>query len=78
MPDVPQDRVNGIFEKLKDADCDPVTLNGIDMINALAYADDIVLLSTSKEGLQKALNTIQEYCTEWHLKINTTILHTLI
>ena len=70
--------INGIFEKLKDADCDPVTLNGIDMINALAYADDIVLLSTSKEGLQKALNTIQEYCTEWHLKINSKKTKTMI
>lgn len=48
------------------------------MINALAYADDIVLLSTSKEGLQKALDTIQEYCTDWHLKINSSKTKTMI
>ena len=70
--------INGIFEKLKQANCSPVTLNGTDMINALAYADDIVLLSTSKEGLQKALNTIQEYCTQWHLKINSSKTKTMV
>ena len=43
--------INNIFSKLREANCDPVTLDGEDMINALAYADDIVLLSTPKEGL---------------------------
>ena len=42
----------------------------IDNINALAYADDIVLISTTKEGLQNALNATQQYCQEWRLKIN--------
>ena len=70
--------INDIFKKLKDAQCDPVTLNGEDHINALAYADDIVLLSTSSEGLQKALDTIQLYCTKWGLKINNTKTKTII
>ena len=70
--------INGIFKKLREANCDPVTLNGVDKINALAYADDIVLLSTSKEGLQTALNTLQEYCTEWHLKTNNSKTKTMI
>ena len=70
--------INGIFEKLREANCDPVTLDGVDMINALAYADDIVLLSTTKEGLQKAIDTVQEYCTNWKLKINSSKTKTMI
>ena len=62
--------INGIFDRLAEGDCDPVTLNEIDKINALAYADDIVLLSTSRNGLQKALNVVQQYCQDWKLKVN--------
>ena len=62
--------INKIFDNLNEANCDPVTLNGIDNINALAYADDIVLLSTSKDGLQKALTIVHQYCQDWRLKVN--------
>ena len=62
--------INDIFKELREANCHPVTLNGTDLINALAYADDLVLLSTKKEGLQEALNKVHEYCEKWKLKIN--------
>ena len=78
--------LNDLFKELQDGDCDPVTLakvnqenqeeenNEIDAtaeyFNALAYADDIVLLSTSKKGLQKALDITEEYCKKWRLTIN--------
>ena len=41
-------------------------------INMLAYADDMLLLSTSKSGLQKALNILQIYCRKWQLVVNET------
>ena len=63
--------INGIFERLHENNCDPVTIDGIDNLNALAYADDIILMSTTKEGLQKALDTTQQYCHEWRLKVNS-------
>ena len=62
--------INGVFESLRNNNCDPVTLNEVDYFNALAYADDIVLFSTTKEGLQKALDTIHQYCQDWKLKVN--------
>ncbi len=63
--------INGIFDSLREAGCDPVTLsNDSDPINALAYADDLVLISTSKTGLQKALYATAEYCSKWKLEIN--------
>ena len=40
------------------------------LVNCLMYADDVVLLSNSKEGLQKSLSSLQKYCDSWNLKIN--------
>ena len=64
--------LNGIFHDLKNGNCDPVTLDDESFINALAYADDLVIMSTSKEGLQKALDILHKYCDQWKLKINST------
>ena len=40
------------------------------LVNCLMYADDVVLLSSSKEGLQHSLSSLQKYCDSWNLKIN--------
>ena len=49
--------------------------SGIDLdmlkIFLLMYADDIVILAESAEGLQKGLNILQEYCLKWKLTVNT-------
>ena len=34
------------------------------------YADDLFLMSETKEGLQNCLNKLQEYTMKWNLKIN--------
>ena len=34
------------------------------------YADDLVILSRSKTGLQNCLNALSLYCDKWKLKIN--------
>ena len=78
--------LNDLFKELQTGECDPVTLAKINQagqedennqteesteyFNALAYADDIVLLSTSKRGLQKALDITGAYCKKWRLTIN--------
>ena len=36
------------------------------------YADDLIIFSTSTEGLQKSLNSLDEYCRKWKLDINYT------
>ena len=41
--------------------CDPVQLNQRD-ISCLQYADDLVLISESAQGLQKCLNNLSIYC----------------
>ena len=35
------------------------------------YADDLVLMSALKEGLQKCLDDLNIYCKNWKLKVNT-------
>ena len=62
--------LNDIFNELKRGNCDPVSLNDSDHFNALAYADDIVLLSETQEGLQRALDITEKYCKKWRLSIN--------
>ena len=36
----------------------------------LLYADDLVLVSASKTGMQKLLDNLSFYCKKWHLLIN--------
>ena len=51
--------------------CDPINLPNVS-ISCLMYADDIVLLSKSSEGLQNALHALHKYTTSWGLKVNLT------
>ena len=37
----------------------------------LLYADDTVLLSQSKDDLQRALTALYDYCQKWQLTVNT-------
>ena len=47
----------------------PMKLNGR-KICSLVYADDMLILSYSESGPQKALNVLEEYCGRWQLVVN--------
>ena len=34
------------------------------------YADDLIIMSTAQEGLQKSLNALNDYCQKWKLNVN--------
>ena len=34
------------------------------------YADDLIIMSTTQEGLQKSLNALKKYCQKWKLNVN--------
>ena len=53
-----------------DDTCHPAELNA-KPIHCLMYADDLALLSLSKEGLQNGLDKLSIYCSKWNLTINT-------
>ena len=56
---------------------DAVSLNGR-IIDCLMYADDIVIFSNTKSGLQKKVDKLHEYCKEWCLEINLSKTQVLI
>ena len=35
------------------------------------YADDIIVMSTTEEGLQKVIDYMYSYCDKWRLKVNS-------
>ena len=48
------------------------------MISTLVYADDIILLTEKGQDLQKLLDVVHTWCSEWGLGINTkksNVLH---
>ena len=47
-----------------------LTLDGNNYFNALMYADDLILLSTTEEGLQNSMNALYKFCSTWKLNIN--------
>ena len=48
---------------------DAPTINSI-KIPCLFWADDLVLISTTKEGLQNQLDVVNDYCSDWKLTLN--------
>ena len=44
----------------------------------LFWADDLVLFSTSKLGLQNNLNSLKKYCEDWDMEVNTNKTKTMI
>ena len=51
-------------------DCDPVKMESVH-INSISWADDLILLSTSKSGLKGCLENLKTYCQKWGLVVNT-------
>ena len=52
-----------------DDTCDPITLLN-DPLSHLLYADDLVLVSTSHNGLNNCLSKLDKFCNTWHLEVN--------
>jgi hypothetical protein len=53
-----------------DQSCDITTLHD-EQVPCLLYADDLVIISKTKEGLQKSLDKLSNYCAKWQLEVNT-------
>ena len=52
-----------------DKNCCPIALENMS-INCLMFADDLLLLSETPEGLQKSLDNLNQYCRNWQLSVN--------
>ena len=53
------------------AECDPIVLENISF-NSISWANDLLLMSTSKEGLQRCLDKLHGYCAKWGLEVNVS------
>ena len=51
--------------------------NGV-KLNSLLYADDLILLSRSQQGLQNCLNKLQSFCDDWKMTVNLKKTKTVI
>ena len=51
------------------AECEPVIL-GNTKLNCLLYADDLIMLSESREGLQNCMDHLETYCDKWEMQVN--------
>ena len=61
--------INDMLKIFEDPICKPAHIDGLN-IGCLAYADDLLICSESKNGLQEGLNRLSEYCKKWCLTIN--------
>ena len=68
-----QNDLHDIFDHF----CDPVELEQT-YFNSLSWADDLVLISQSSEGLQSCLDKLGHYCDKWHLNVNVKKTKTMV
>ena len=59
----------GDLPDIFDSNCHPVKLNNTSL-HCLLYADDLIILSESSDGLQCALDKLHQYCLKWKLIVN--------
>ena len=57
------------FQNTLDNSCDPVQLSNY-KLNCLLYADDLVLLSSFRHGMQSCIDKLSSYCNNWGLEVN--------
>ena len=67
--------VQGLEKFLLKFGCESIEIPGADIQTFLKllitlYADDTVLFASSKEGLQKCLDGLKQYCDKWKLEVN--------
>ncbi len=61
--------INDLSDEITKPGCQPAKLGDLN-IGCLFYADDLVILSESKNGLQNSMNELNSYCQKWHLTVN--------
>ena len=63
--------VNDLPSAFQNTLSDPIILPNGTKLNSLLYADDLIIISRSKIGLQNCLNTLSSFYNSWMLDINS-------
>jgi hypothetical protein len=61
--------ISSIVDDIEKAKTDPIIIGDV-QVNSFLYADDIILLSSTQEGLQNSLNVLSNFCSSWKLDVN--------
>ena len=61
--------IDDIVKEFNNLECSPPSLIE-ETVGSLLYADDLVILSTTAEGLQNSIDKLSSYCTRWKMQIN--------
>ena len=56
--------------KIFDSSCKPAVFGDM-AINCMMYADDLIILSETNQGLQESMNRLHKYCEKWGIRVNT-------
>ena len=60
--------INGVVEKLRE---NKVSVKcRVEQVPALLFADDMVILAEGEEELRRGLGVLEEWCSEWAMKVN--------
>ena len=70
--------LDDLFPRIGNVDRGYAPLLGQQEVPVLAFADDLVLLSTSAGGLQRMLDELDRYCQEWNLRVNVGKTKTMV
>lgn len=63
--------LNDLIPELKTSNSSPLGLPNKSSVSCIMYADDLILLSESVQGLQSMLDNLQNFCELLHLSLNT-------
>ena len=69
--------INDITRNFNDKQSMPLQLIN-SKIGSLLFADDLLILSETKDGLQNSLNNLSLYCDNWQLSLNINKTKTMI
>ena len=47
-------------------------------IGSLSFADDLIVISESKEGLQNSIDKLSDFCDNWQLTVNVKKTKTMV
>ena len=62
--------INELASLLDNTNPDPFMLPNGTKLSCLLYADDLIILSKSKLGMQKCLNELHHWCEKWLMQVN--------
>ena len=62
--------INDLVQRIKDLQCG-IKIDNI-FLSTLLYADDIALIAPNELKLQRMLDVVTSWCSEWKLHINAS------